>query len=127
MDERAKILVIDDDPDIHEICKLVLENAGYQVLLASSGAAGRTIIAAEEPDLIILDIMMEEADSGFQMAGWLSQSYPAIPVLMLSSIAAAAEQLFDTGTLRVAELANKPLGSQELLDKVQQLLRRARG
>lgn len=126
MAERGKILVIDDDPDIHDAYQLVLESAGHQVLLAASGAAGKTLVATEHPDLVVLDIMMEEADMGFQMATWLNQAYPTIPVLMLSSIADAAEGLFDTGSLKLAELVNKPLGPQELLNKVELLLSRKR-
>ncbi|MDD5720048.1 MAG: response regulator [Candidatus Krumholzibacteria bacterium] len=119
---RATILVIDDDPDIHEICRLVLEPQGYRLAVAVSGAAGRAAMAADPADLVILDVMMEEADAGFQTAQWLAAQHPAVPVLMLSSIADAADSLFDTSTLKVADLVNKPISPQDLLEKIGKLL-----
>ena len=84
-------------------------------------------MAAARPDLVILDIMMEQADAGFDAAQWFAREYPGLPVLMLSSIADAADSLFDTSTLGVADLVNKPISPEELLAKVQRLLaRRAR-
>jgi len=124
MTEQIKILVIDDDPDIHDFCKLVLGNAGYAVDGALSGADGKTAMATVKPDLVILDVMMENADAGFQIAQWLAAEYPAVPVLMLSSIADAADSLFDISTLALADLINKPIASQELLATVERLLAR---
>ncbi|HOX24234.1 MAG TPA: response regulator [Candidatus Krumholzibacteria bacterium] len=122
MTNQAKILVIDDDPDIHEICRLVLEPQGYAVAVASSGADGRAAMAADPADLVVLDVMMEEADAGFQTAQWLAEKFPAVPVLMLSSIADAADSLFDTGTLKLADLVNKPIAPRALVETVRRLL-----
>ena len=126
MSEHETILVIDDDPDIHDFCKLTLGSAGYAVMLASTGAEGRALIASEKPDLVILDVMMEQADAGFFTARWLASEHPGLPVLMLSSIADAADSLFDTSSLRVADLVNKPIAPKDLLAKVKQLLDRRR-
>jgi DNA-binding response OmpR family regulator len=122
MTDKTKILVIDDDPDIHEICRLVLEPEGYRVSVAASGAEGRTAMASDPADLVILDVMMEEADAGFATARWLNEKHPGVPVLMLSSIADAADSLFDTSTLKVADLVNKPIAPQDLLRTVSKLL-----
>lgn len=122
MTELTKILVIDDDPDIHEVCRLVLEPQGYAVAVAASGAEGRAAMTAGGADLVILDVMMEEADAGFAMARWLNEHHPGVPVLMLSSIADAAESLFDTSTLKVADLVNKPIAPQDLIQTVRRLL-----
>ena len=124
MSEHLSILVIDDDPDVHDFCKTVLGTAGYDVLTASSGAEGRTLISSERPDLVILDVMMEQADAGFFTAKWLATEYPGVPVLMLSSIADAADSLFDISTLAVADLVNKPIAPHELLTRVKNLLAR---
>jgi DNA-binding response OmpR family regulator len=124
MTEQTKILVIDDDPDIHDFCRLVLESAGYAVAAALSGTAGRIAMTTAKPDLVILDVMMEQADAGFETARWFAAEYPAVPVLMLSSIADAADSLFDTSTLALADLINKPIAPQELLATVQRLLAR---
>jgi DNA-binding response OmpR family regulator len=119
---KPKILVIDDDVDVQEFCRLVLEAEGYAVALASSGAAGRQMMTASRADLVILDVMMEQADAGFQTACWFAQEHPGVPVLMLSSIAEAADRLFDTSTLKVADLVSKPIQPQLLADKVGRLL-----
>jgi len=92
------------------------------VAFASSGADGRTVMTAQPADLVILDVMMEEADAGFVTARWLNEKYPDVPVLMLSSIADAADSLFDTSALRVADLVNKPIAPADLLATVAKLL-----
>ncbi len=124
MGEPIKILVVDDDPDIREFCSLVLAGAGYAVSVATSGAEGRAVMSSVGPDLVILDIMMEAADAGFETALWFSREYPGLPVLMLSSIADAADSLFDTSALATADLVNKPIAPDELVRKVGQLLAR---
>jgi two-component system alkaline phosphatase synthesis response regulator PhoP len=64
----AKILIIDDDPDIVTAVRLSLESAGHHVVEASSGQEGLRKIKAEHPELIILDVMMETHTEGFQLA-----------------------------------------------------------
>lgn len=117
-----KILVVDDDPDIQDFCRIVLEAAGYRVVAATSAAEGKLQVSAENPDLILLDIIMEAADSGFEMAGWLARLHPGMPVIMLSSIADAADQVFDTSTLPVSVLLTKPITPKELLRRVEAAL-----
>ncbi len=117
-----KILVIDDDPDIQWFCRDLLEPQGYAVALASSGAEGREAMAADPADLVILDVMMEEADAGFKTAQWFAAIFPNVPVILLSSIADAADQLFDTSTLKLADIVNKPISPKSLLEKVAKLL-----
>ena len=117
-----KILVVDDDPDIQEFCRVVLESAGYQVVLAASGAEGEQVAAVERPDLVVLDIMMESPDAGFRLAAALAGIQPPRPVLMLSSIADAADRVFDTSTLPISALVNKPITAKDLLRQVEALL-----
>jgi DNA-binding response OmpR family regulator len=62
----SKILIIDDDPDITEAMRVVLENEGYEVDNAIDGANGMRRIKAARPDLIILDVMMTTAEEGFE-------------------------------------------------------------
>ena len=115
-----KILVVDDDPDIHDFCRSVLEAAGYAGGVRRERRGGPAAMAAERPDLVVLDVMMEAADAGFEMAQWLASEHPGLPVLMLSSIADAADQVFDTSTLPVSELVNKPITPKELLRQVRE-------
>lgn len=117
-----KILVVDDDPDIQEFCRTILEAAGYEVVSALAAQEGRRRMAEGRPDLVVLDVMMETADAGFEMAMWLGREHPGLPVIMLSSIADAADQVFDTSALPVSVLVNKPMTPKELLSQVEKLL-----
>jgi CheY-like chemotaxis protein len=122
MPERKKILVIDDDPTICMVCRTVLESGGYQVFTAATASEGLSLADSERPDLVILDIMMEEVDSGFQAARTLQARQPGLPILMLSSIAGASSQVFDTSSLPVKQLLDKPIEPALLLRKVSHLL-----
>lgn len=124
MSEPAKILVIDDDSDVHQLCALSCPATGFKVLTAYSSREGKDVMESEPVDLVILDVMMEEADSGFEMARWLAEKFPKVPVLLLSSIVEASALNFDTSTLKVAEMVNKPIHPQRLRELVARLLGR---
>ena len=130
----AKILVIDDDPDILTAARLTLEGAGHQVAEARSGSEGLKKIEAEPPDLIILDVMMESTTEGFQIALKLRSPDPSsaynkyrhIPILMLTAIHSSTPVRFgpDKDYLPVDEFVDKPIDPEELVRKVQALLHR---
>ncbi len=128
----AKILIIDDDPDIVLASRLCLERAGHTVLEASNGAEGLTKIRADRPDLIVLDVMMDTATEGFQLALKLRSRDPKseyaslrdIPILMLTGIHATTPLRFgpDEDYLPVDEFVEKPIVPEILVKKVQALL-----
>jgi CheY-like chemotaxis protein len=125
----AKILIIDDDPDIVKSMKIVLESKGYDVISAPSGKDGLTKVKESPPDLIILDIMMEVMDEGFDIARILKKSkdYKHIPILMLTAIKEKTglgfkEEAGDELWLPVDDYCEKPLSPQELIEKVEKLL-----
>jgi DNA-binding response OmpR family regulator len=122
--EPKKILVVDDDGDIQKFCRMVLEAKGYAVVSALTAKDGQRLAETERPDLVLLDIMMEAPDAGFHVAAWLAEKLPGVPVLMLSSIADAASQVFDTSQLPVAELISKPIEPKDLAGKIEKLLAR---
>lgn len=122
-----RILVIDDDPDVGIFCSAVLGKAGYAVECAAGAQEGLAAVRRAPPDLVILDVMMEEADSGFQAACTLAKEQPKLPILLFSSIARAAGQVFDTSALPVSEVVEKPIQPQDLVKTVGRLLARARG
>jgi two-component system alkaline phosphatase synthesis response regulator PhoP len=125
-ENMKKILVVDDDPDVREFCKTVLEAAGYTVCCVSEAKAAQEAAKKEQPDLAILDVMMEEIDSGFKLAELLAKSNPKLPMLLFTSIADISAQNFDTTSLPVAELIQKPVKPKELADKVGKLLAKAK-
>lgn len=127
----AKILIVDDDPDIVEAMKVVLESKDYKVSTAWSGEDGLKKVKLEKPDLIILDIMMETTDKGFDVARELKKepSYKDIPILMLTAIKEKTgldfkKEAGDEHWLPVDDYVDKPLNPAELLSKVGLLLKK---
>jgi CheY-like chemotaxis protein len=120
----SKILVVDDDPDILEACKLVLEKEGYVVSTATNRNEGMEKVAGDAPDLIILDVMMEESDDGFVMAQDLRRNGVTLPIMMLTSVAKATGMQFDKDSemVPVDEFQAKPVDPATLIDKVARLL-----
>jgi CheY-like chemotaxis protein len=121
----AKILIVDDDPDVVDGCRLVLEKEGFSVVEAASGKEGLKIIETEYPDLIILDVMMEEPDDGISMAQKLRKDGFTKPILMLSSIGRLSEMKYDKDDdrLPVDEFVNKPVKPSDLVAKIKKLLK----
>ena len=124
-----KILIIDDDPDIVEGMKVVLESKNYQIDTAKNGQEGLEKVKLNKPDLIILDIMMETADRGFEVARDLKKdaNYKNIPILMLTAIKDRMGLDFkheagDETWLPVDDYVEKPLKPDELISKVKRLL-----
>ncbi len=121
---RATILAVDDEEDIRELLRHLLERAGHAVRLAADGRAGLRAFHSEPPDLVILDIMMPELD------GWQTleriRDLSDVPVLMLT---ARSTELERVRGLRAGgdDYVTKPFGRQELVARVEALLRRSRG
>ena len=128
----ARILIIDDDPDIVLAVRMCLEAEGYEVIEANSGAQGIGMIKAERPDLIILDVMMETKTEGFQIALKLHSPDPTsefvefkdIPILMLTAIHSTTPLRFepDIDYLPVELFVDKPIELEDLVGKVEWLL-----
>ena len=88
MSAAKHILVIDDDPDIHDAIKLILEPAGYEISCALSGPEGVDMLHSLKPDLLLLDIMLSSPSEGFHIAYELKQDehLKTLPIIMISSI-----------------------------------------
>jgi CheY-like chemotaxis protein len=88
MAEKTKILIIDDDPDIVESLRIVLESKSYAVLTAESGADGVKKAVSGKPDLILLDVMLEKIDTGFEVSRELKriEATRKIPIIMITAI-----------------------------------------
>lgn len=131
---NEKILVIDDDPDLVEVIRLTLLASGFQVFSAAGGAEGLAKVREINPDLIILDVMMDYTTEGFQVSLKLRSPDPAseyaefrdIPILMLTAIHSTTPLRFapEDEYLPVDSFAEKPLEPAELVRKVEELLGR---
>ncbi len=118
-----RILIIDDEDDIREVAALSLEaTAGWSVLTASSGAAGIELATAEQPDAILLDVMMPGVDGPTTFAHM--QEIPAvahIPVLLLTAKVQGVDQRRFAG-LGLAGILVKPFDPLMLAQQISDAL-----
>jgi two-component system alkaline phosphatase synthesis response regulator PhoP len=130
----AKILIIDDDPDIITSVRMTLESVGHQVNDAGNGDEGVQKIKTDLPDLIILDVKMDTKTEGFQLALKLRNpdptsefyAYKDIPILMLTAIHSTTPLRFepDIDYLPVELFVDKPIDPDDLIEKVDAVLKR---
>ena len=126
---QGKILIVDDDPDITEAMRVVLENRGYTVNNGCDSQEGMEKIKADRPDLLILDVMMGSSQEGFVMARELKSNdeTKTIPILMLTAVKDKTGIDFkteagDDAWLPVEAFLDKPVKPDVLLKKVEELL-----
>lgn len=131
----AKILIIDDDADYIHGLRIFLESAGHHVSIANSGTEGLKRVKEVQPDLIILDVMMETRTEGFHVSLALRDRSPDaqyapfrhVPILMLTSIHQTTALRFgpDEDYLPVSAFLEKSVRLDVLLAKVEELLKAA--
>jgi two-component system, OmpR family, alkaline phosphatase synthesis response regulator PhoP len=125
---KTKILLVNDDPDFIDLNKTILENNGFEVAVASAGREVMDKVRFEQPDLIVLDLMMEKHDTGFTIAKTLRADpiYKNMPVLMLSdalsNTGADFSQELDGYWMKTDDYANKPVTPEELVERINKLL-----
>jgi len=131
MENKGNILIIDDDPDIVESMKAVLENKKYKVSTASAGEEGLKRAKVLKPDLIILDVMMETSDKGFDVARKMKsdKNLKNIPIIMLTAVKESTgfdfkKEAGDEAWLPVDDYCDKPLNADELVLKVENFLKK---
>ncbi len=129
MKSKTKILLVDDDKDFVEATKLVLESKPYEVVVAHDGDEGLAKARKEKPDLIILDIIMPVKD-GFRAAEQLKKDseLKKIPVIMLTSFSEKGGETSLSVSQGLAldadDYVDKPVAPQELLRRVERLLKK---
>lgn len=125
----ARILVVDDDPDFVEIMRITLEAAGYEVISASNGTEGLARVKAEQPDLVLLDVMMQTVTDGLDLSSRLRQDslLRYLPIVMVTSIAdtAYSGEVTTEDAGHADAWLSKPVNSKRLLSTVQRLLEQA--
>ena len=131
MGKSAKILVVDDDPDMREALQIILESAGYIVVMAEDGEQCLSKLKEERPDMLILDLLMPRMD-GFEVCKALKDpryaKYGRVPIIILSSVQEDVSQRryeLETGVqLDVDDYVEKPIESATLLERVGKILKR---
>ena len=130
MEKKAKILLIDDDVDFVESTKIILESKPYEVIVAHDGDEGLQKASEENPDLVLLDVIMPVKD-GFTAAEQFKKDpkLRKIPVLMLTGFAAMGGETsipVSRGyTLETEDYIDKPISPKELLARVEKHLKQA--
>ena len=137
---KAKILTVDDDRDLVEALRIVLESGGYEVVAAYDAETGLEKVRSERPDLVLLDVMMPNATEGFHFVWKLrnleGEYFRSVPVIVLTAIHEKTELRFypDSGDgtynageyLPVQDFVDKPVEPKDLLERVEKVLSTSR-
>lgn len=129
-DSAAKILVLDDDPDILEVNRIVLQNAGYEVACFIEPAKAFEHMLRTPPDLVITDLMMGALDSGFSFVQRIRErpEFARLPVIIITAVGSQRGFDFmprseaDLEAMQVQAFLAKPVKPRELQAKVAELL-----
>lgn len=120
----AHLLIVDDDPDFVEALRMHLERSGYSVESALDRTEGMRLARNGQFDLLILDVMMAEADDGIVMAQELRKEGFDKPILMLSGISSVAGMTYgqDEEILPASDFLEKPVRPETLIERIRALL-----
>jgi len=128
MNQKKRILIVDDDFDFAAAIARILTTANYDVEKAGSLQEGLKAIQEREPDLILLDVMMEKYDDGFNMCYDLKhdERYKHIPVIMITAVTEVTGLKFSPDTdgeyLQAEGYLRKPINAEVLLERVASLV-----
>jgi len=124
-DDLRKVVCVEDELEMIELVKLILDRTKFEVTGAVGGHEGLEKIAQIKPDLVLLDLMMPEMD------GWevyqkmkASEEMRNIPVIVVTAKAQSIDRVLGLHIARVDDYITKPFGPQELLDSVERVLGR---
>ncbi len=121
-DKMSKILIVEDERAIVEILKFNLRKEGYETLEALDGEAGLALARSEDPDLILLDVMLPRLN-GFELCTTLRQEGRTMPILMLTAREEESDKVFGLEA-GADDYITKPFSMRELLARVKANIRR---
>ena len=131
---RAKILVIDDDPDFLDAITPILQSALYEVVTAASPEEGKKKIFDKKPDLILLDIMMDSLFDGFSLCHSIKTSkefkeFQDTPIIFVSAVKEKTGSRFqfkgeEEGLIGPDDYIDKPVKPEDLVSRIERLLKK---
>jgi two-component system OmpR family response regulator len=121
--ERVRILVVDDEPNIVDVISMALRFEGFEVACAANGAEAIAAVAAERPQLLVLDVMLPDID-GFEVARRLASARAGVPIIFLTA-RDSTEDVVHGLTLGGDDYVTKPFSLEELVARIRTILRRA--
>ncbi len=131
---KARILVIDDDPDFRKVVTIMLKSGSYNVTTAQNPQEGKKKLFDEKPDLILLDIMMDSLFDGFSLCHDIKNSkeyeeFREIPIIFVSAVKEKTGSRFDfnpseQGLVGPDDYIDKPVQPDDLLARIEKLLKK---
>jgi len=122
MKRKARILVVDDDPQILDMLKCLLEDEGYAVNTVTNGNSAMVALTEQKPDLVLLDISLPDLN-GYQILGFIREQ-SEVPVIMLTGIHEVIS-VRQSVNLGADDYVRKPFRTRELLARIKSKLRHA--
>lgn len=121
-DSKCVILCVDDDQDTLDLLRIALESGGYKVISALTAEEGLKKYKSEKPDLLIVDLMMEEVDAGTRYVVKLKSLGNRSPIFMLSSVGDSLTRQYDYSDLGLSGIFQKPIDPHSLLTTIKAAL-----
>lgn len=128
MPTKKTILIVDDDQDYLYQMKARVESFGFQTILAESQKEAEELIEKIKPDLALLDLMMENEDSGFILCYKMKKKYPEVPIIIATGVAAETGLSFDLNDdnnrkwIKADTFLEKGIRSEKLKQEIDKLL-----
>jgi CheY-like chemotaxis protein len=122
------VLLVDDDPDFRQRAKQSLQDAGFNVAEAEGENQAYEVARNKRFDVAVIDLILENSDSGFSLSYHFKKDYPKMPIVMLSSsvsefgIEFSLESAAERSWIKADALLNKPIRGEQLLQAVRRLL-----
>jgi two-component system, OmpR family, response regulator VicR len=124
MDKKAKrIICVEDEAEMIDLIRLILNRRGYEVLGANGGREGIELIRTQKPDLVLLDLMMSDMD-GWEVYQQMKadEATKNIPVIVVTAKAQSIDKVLGLHIAKVDDYIAKPFSPQELLNSVEHVL-----
>jgi CheY-like chemotaxis protein len=126
--KKPLILLVDDDEDFLFQQRVQLQDAGFDVITAQGQGQAETLLAERQPDVAVLDVMMENPDAGFVLCHHIRKKSPSMPIVLVTSVNSETGMDFDIASeedrdwIKADVLLSKPIRFEQLRGEIDRLL-----